>query len=100
VVIVTIRLSALFVPGPVRILDHAWITFLMMAYVFLSLITLSAFVVRKLRVIEIGNDIDINDYFGDIFKLLFWPFGIWTLQPRMNKLVERLRIIDREHPSP
>jgi hypothetical protein len=43
---------------------------------------------RTLRLLETERDINNNDYFGDIFLFLFWPIGIWNIQPRINKLFE------------
>jgi len=58
-------------------------------FVIVTLISFSiinSFPVRLLKIIETGDDVDINDYFGDIFLLIFWPIGIWIIQPRLNRL--------------
>ncbi len=55
-----------------------------------SVFNLAIFPAKALRILEIGDDIDINDYFVDIFKLLFWPIGIWNIQPRLNKIATQL----------
>lgn len=57
---------------------------------FLLVLNLAIFPAKALRILEIGDDIDINDYFGDIFRLLFLPIGIWNIQPRLNKIAARL----------
>jgi hypothetical protein len=51
-----------------------------------SIAIINCFPVRLLKIIEKGDNIDINDYFGDIFLLIFWPIGIWLIQPRLNRL--------------
>jgi|GEM_PF-7109067 len=55
----------------------------------LTLLTITfTFPAKTLKRLETKEEIDINDYFGDIFGLIFWPIGIWTIQPRINKLID------------
>jgi len=58
----------------------------LLLYLILSLAILYTYTAKTLKSFEIKEDIDINDYFADIFRLLFWPIGIWTIQPRINKI--------------
>ncbi len=88
--ITTFRLFALFNLGILKMVENTPVLLSVMAYLLISLIILASFVGKNLKAIEIGNDIDINDYFGDVFGLIFWPIGIWTFQPRINKLAQRL----------
>jgi hypothetical protein len=88
--LISFRLLGLFNPVLLKAFEDTTVLLLTMAYLLISLIILTSFVAKNLKVIEVGNDIDINDYFGDIFGLIFWPIGIWTFQPRINKLAERL----------
>ncbi|KXX71552.1 hypothetical protein [Flammeovirga sp. SJP92] len=30
------------------------------------------------------------------FMLLFWPIGIWIIQPKINKVIQRVELIERE----
>ena len=89
-VITTFRFLALYKPDIFEMFNDTTILLSMMAYLLTSLIILTSFVGKNLKAIEVGNDIDINDYFGDVFGLIFWPIGIWTFQPRINKLAQRL----------
>lgn len=57
-------------------------------YLILSLSIIYTYPAKTLKQLEAKDEIDINDYFGDIFLLLFWPIGTWTIQPRINKLKE------------
>jgi hypothetical protein len=63
---------------------------LMMCYIFISLIVLTSFIGKNLKALEMGNDVDINDYINDILSLIFWPIGIWMFQPRINNLERRI----------
>ena len=55
-------------------------------YVFVSTFWIATFTAKTLKSNEINKEIDINDYFGDIFRIVFWPIGIWNIQPRVNKI--------------
>lgn len=48
--------------------------------------TISGFPASVLKSIELNEEVDINDYYMDLLLFLFWPFGIWFLQPRINKI--------------
>jgi hypothetical protein len=58
-------------------------------YIISSLAIIYSYPAKTLKLLETKEeiDIDINDYFVDIFRLLFWPIGIWTIQPRINNIV-------------
>jgi hypothetical protein len=51
-----------------------------------SVIVISAFSAKALKLIETSGEVDINDYFTDFLAILFWPIGIWFIQPRINKI--------------
>ena len=57
-------------------------------YVLTSLAIVYSYPVRTLKQLETDEEIDINDYFGDVFLLIFFPIGIWTIQPRVNRLAD------------
>jgi hypothetical protein len=62
------------------------LTVVLASYFILSLAVIYSYPAKTLKSLETKGEIDINDYFGDIFRLLFWPIGIWTIQPRINKM--------------
>jgi len=52
--------------------------------------TVFAFIARAMKSLQTRDRATLNDYFGDIFLvLLFFPVGIWFLQPRLNLLYEQ-----------
>ncbi len=69
---------------------NTFVTLSMMCYILGSLIVLASFIGKNLKALEIGDDVEINDYFNDILSLIFWPIGIWMFQPRINRLERRL----------
>jgi hypothetical protein len=86
--IITFRFLALYQPDVLKMFENTPVLLSGMAYLLISLIVLTSFVGKNLKAIEEGNDIDINDYVGDVVGLIFWPIGIWTFQPRINRLMQ------------
>jgi len=56
-------------------------------YVFYALLYITTFPGRLLKSIEIDEKAKLGGYIGNFFLLIFWPIGIWFLQPRINKVV-------------
>ena len=52
--------------------------------VFLAFLYSIAFCAKLLRTIELGQEAGIGEYLIDFFRILFFPFGIWFLQKRVN----------------
>lgn len=68
-------------------------TFLAVLSIFHTLASVGiifTFPARALKSLEMKADVDIKDYLGDTFRLIFWPIGIWSLQPRINRVVQSL----------
>ncbi len=61
----------------------------------LSLITLYLlfrffqFPSRTINRIELKQNVRLWDYIIDSFQILFWPFFIWWIQPRINKINDK-----------
>lgn len=55
-------------------------------YSLTSFVWIATFTAKTLKANETNEEIDINDYFGDIFLIIFWPIGVWIIQPRLNKI--------------
>jgi hypothetical protein len=58
----------------------------LMIYDLISVFWITTFAARSLKSNETSEEIDINDYFGDIFLFMLWPIGVWIIQPRVNKI--------------
>jgi hypothetical protein len=88
--IVSASLSKLLMTA--RITEPRGQSVVMMIFLGIYVLTLLAitftYPAKTLKRLETKEKIDINDYFGDIFGLIFWPIGIWTIQPRINKLID------------
>lgn len=53
------------------------------------------FVSKSLALVELGRNVTFYDYAGPFFLLWFFPFGVWVVQPRLNRIhaaqAERVR---------
>lgn len=47
------------------------------------------FVAKTIRSAELDREAVLNDYIGEFFMIWFFPFGLWLLQPRLNKLISQ-----------
>jgi hypothetical protein len=68
---------------------HGIVMMIFLGIYVLTLLTITfTYPAKTLKRLETKEETDINDYFGDIFGLMFWPIGIWTIQPRINKFAD------------
>ncbi|WP_207432578.1 hypothetical protein [Sabulibacter ruber] len=58
-------------------------------YVFFAFLYYQAFPVKVLKSVETRKEASLGDYFSDFILILFLSIGIWVLQPRINKVLER-----------
>jgi len=72
------------------VFESAWA----IGFVMLHLIAIfcylycSYFNAKLLNSIEQTKNVGINEILGDIFLILFFPLGVWFVQPRVNKIVK------------
>jgi len=46
------------------------------------------FVSKTFKTVELQRKVTFSEFAGEFFMLLFFPVGIWILQPKINKMVE------------
>ena len=44
------------------------------------------FISKELKAVEWQKPVTFSDFAGEFFLIWFYPFGIWIIQPRINKL--------------
>jgi hypothetical protein len=66
-------------------------------YAFYAFLHLLAFPGRTLKSIEMDQKASFNDYIGNFFLVLFWPIGVWFVQPRVNKIAKHIAIKEANH---
>lgn len=56
------------------------------------------FLARMLVSVEYRRDVSFNDYSRTFFSFLFFPIGVWWLQPRINKIFKDGDEVDLDTP--
>lgn len=54
------------------------------------------FAAKTVKSVELQKEAEIGDYIVDMLLLWFYPVGVWIIQPRINKLTEREKLIEIE----
>jgi hypothetical protein len=55
-------------------------------YIFYAFVHTIAFPVKALKSIELNREARLGEYIGLFFGIIFWPFCIWFIQPRVNRI--------------
>ena len=63
-------------------------------YVLYAFLHLLAFPAKTLKSIELNKEASLGDYLGDFLLIVFLPIGIWFLQPRIRRIIEKEEIIN------
>ena len=69
------------------------IPFFYVVFAFFHLLTYPG---KLLKSLELGKETSFADYIGYGVFILFWPIGIWFLQPRINKAVSEKLVVEEE----
>lgn len=67
--------------------SNSFFGFLLGVYLLYAIIQFSSYPAKILKSIEIGEEARFSNYFGYFLMFIFWPFGIWLIQPKLNKLL-------------
>lgn len=73
------------VPAMINYIDFSNIIIFHLFAMFAN-INAFRFDAKLISSIEKNKKATLNDYLGDFFLLWFLPFGIWVIQPRINKI--------------
>lgn len=65
------------------LLGFIWVVYLMYA-----VFQFFFYPAKALKSIELNKEAGFGDYILDVIFMLFWPIGIWWVQPRLNKIAE------------
>jgi hypothetical protein len=47
------------------------------------------FVAKTIKTVELQREVKFGDFVGEFFLLMFYPIGIWIIQPTINKMIEK-----------
>lgn len=62
-----------------------------MFYVLYAIVHVFLFPARVLKSVEIKHKASFSQYIFHVLMMIFWPIGVWFLQPRINKIAEAER---------
>lgn len=62
------------------------IGFTWVAYLMYAMFQFFFYPGKALKSIELNKEAQIGEYIGYFFLMIFWPIGIWTIQPKLNKI--------------
>jgi len=62
-------------------------------YIFYAFLHTIAFPVKVLKTIELNREARLGEYIGLFFMIIFWPFCIWFIQPRVNRIAREEQAI-------
>ncbi len=46
------------------------------------------YVAKTYKTVELQREVTFSDFAGDFFLLLFFPIGVWIIQPKINLLID------------
>lgn len=46
------------------------------------------FAAKTFKTVELQRETRFSDFIGEFFMFLFYPIGIWIIQPKINKMIE------------
>lgn len=46
------------------------------------------YVAKTYKTVELQREVTFSDFAGDFFLLLFFPIGVWIIQPKINLMID------------
>lgn len=62
-------------------------------YIFYAFLHTVAFPAKVLTSIELNREAKLGEYIGLFFMIIFWPFCIWFIQPRVNRIAKEVQAV-------
>ncbi len=70
--------------------SNGLIAFIWIAYLMYAMIQFFFYPGKALKSIELKREAGVGEYYGYLLLMIFWPIGIWWIQPKLNKLEARM----------
>ena len=64
--------------------------FLWIAYLMYAILQFMFYPCKALRTVEQGTEATFGQYFKCVLLTIFWPIGIWWIQPKLNKVITEI----------
>ena len=58
-------------------------------FLLFSIVYLLYFTAKTFKTVELQREVKFSDFVGEFFLILFYPIGIWALQPKINKMIKK-----------
>jgi hypothetical protein len=84
--VILISIAILIIVFDGEFSTNGLIGFLWIIYLCYAFFQFMFFPSKALKSIELGNKAKLGDYFGYFLLTVFWPIGIWIIQPKLNKI--------------
>ncbi len=82
-------LSLFYIPAITEILIKSRMLFYFFKILFYpSILYLIYFVAKTFKTVELNRRVSFSDFAGDFFLVLFFPVGVWIIQPKINKMAQ------------
>ncbi|MEO9853193.1 MAG: hypothetical protein ABJH72_04390 [Reichenbachiella sp.] len=66
--------------------SNGFVGFLWVAYMMYAMFQFMFYPSKALRTIELKSEATIGQYFSYFLLIIFWPIGIWWIQPKLNEI--------------
>ncbi len=66
--------------------SNGLIGFLWIAYLMYAMFQFIFYPSKALLTVEQGTKATFRQYFKYVILMIFWPIGIWWIQPKLNKI--------------
>lgn len=66
--------------------SNGFFGFVWVVYLMYAVIQFIFFPARALKSVEQQAEMGFDQYFGYFLLMLFWPVGIWWIQPKLNRI--------------
>lgn len=67
--------------------SNGLLEFLWIAYLMYAMFQFMFYPSKALRTVEQGKEATFGQYIKYVLLTIFWPFGIWWIQPKLNRIV-------------
>lgn len=84
ILIVSLIIVQMFYEGKFE--SNGFLGFLWAGYILFALFQFFSFPSKILKSIELNEDAKFTQYLWYFVLMIFWPIGIWEVQPRINNL--------------
>lgn len=89
--IIGLSMALFFMEGNPSMISPSMILIMVMGHLFamFCMFYVLYFVAKTFKTVELQREVTFGDYVGEFFLFWFYPVGVWVLQPKINKVLEK-----------